>query len=199
MTAKEIKKAYQKAKKDYEKRTGQKRTWVMNHRQQELGTATIMYVMVYDYANMVDKAQESLDNFDKYWEDLMKDYQRRAREEARKNEFQPGWYFGRNDTYWEDVVADTEKLEKRREEEIQSRRKAVSDAGYKLATEGSYTEVLAKAKAKAEEMIASPEIQHFLKMIGGKAYVEPKEYGGSSRTYHSAEVYIRFLYPPVNE
>ena len=48
MTAKEIKKAYQKAKKDYEKRTGQKRTWVMNHRQQELGTATIMYVMVYD-------------------------------------------------------------------------------------------------------------------------------------------------------
>lgn len=195
MTAKEIKKAYQKAKKAYEKRTGQKYTWVMNCRQQELGTATIMCAIAWDYEDILRSAKKSLETFDQFWADRMEDYKKRARVEARKNEQTPGWYFGENNHFWQEVIENTEKLERDRARELASREEAVRKAEESLEKHGTYSETLREATKKAQEMINSPEIQSFLAEIGGKAFVEPKERGGSSY-HHSAEIYIRFRYTP---
>ena len=195
MTAKEIKKAYQKAKRAHEKRTGQKFTWVMNCRQQQLGTATIMCAVAWDYEDILRSAKKSLETFDQFWADRMRDYKKRAKEEARKNEQTPGWYFGENNHFWQEVVENTEKLEQDRQRELAARQEAVKAAEESLRKFGTYSETLREAVKKAQEMINSPEIQNFLAEIDGEAHVEPKERGGTSY-HHSAEIYIRFHYKP---
>ena len=57
MTAQEIKKEYQRTKKAYEKRTGEKYTWVMNAKQQRLGTATVMVAIAWDYEDKMRRAE----------------------------------------------------------------------------------------------------------------------------------------------
>lgn len=195
MTAKEIKKAYQRAKKAYEMRTGEKHTWVMNCRQQQLGTATIMCAVAWDYEDMLRRAKRSVENFDKFWADRMKDYEKRAAEEARKNERTPGWYFGKNNYFWQEVVANTEEREADRQKNLATREATVKETTEKLEQFGPYSETFRTAIKKAEDMIGSHEIQNFLKEIGGRAFVEPKEHGGDT-CYHSAEIYIRFQYSP---
>lgn len=195
MTLNEIKKAYQKTKKAYEKRTGDKLTWVMNARQQALGTATIMCAVALDFEDIVQRAEKALAGFEKYWADRMADYNKRAKEEAWKNEHTPGWYFGKNDTFWQDVVANTEKLAADKAAELNRRQEVLAEAKKNLEEQGDFYSTLAAATARAEALIAAPEVQEFLKAIGGQAFVEPKEHGNHD-TYHHAEVYVRFMYTP---
>lgn len=195
MTLNEIKKAYQKTKKAYEKRTGDKLTWVMNARQQALGTATIMCEVALDFEDIVQRAEKAVEGFEKYWADRMADYTKRAKEEAWKNEHTPGWYFGKNDTFWQDVVANTEKLAAQKTQELTSRQETLKAAKKNLEEQGDFYNTLAAATARAEELIAAPEVQEFLKAINGQAFVEPKEHG-SRDIYHHAEVYVRFMYTP---
>lgn len=197
MTAQEIKKAYQKAKRAYEKRTGDKYTWVMNARQQQLGTATIMCAIAWDFEDRLRRAEKALAGFEKFWEERMADYSKRAKEEKWKNEHTPGWYFGKNDTFWQDVVANTEKLAADKASELESRHKSVETEKKNLAEHGDYNKTLEAAIAKANALITETEVQDFLKTIGGRAFVEPKEHGGD-HTYHHAEVYVRFQYTPEN-
>lgn len=196
MTLSEIKKAYQKTKKAYEKRTGDKNTWVMNARQQALGTATIMCAMAWDFEDRVQRAEKSLAGFEKYWADRMADYNKRAQEEAWKNEHTPGWYFGKNNNFWQDVMADTEKLAADKAGELKRRQRILEEERKNLEEQGDFYSTLEAATARAEALIAAPEVQEFLKAIGGQAFVEPKEQHGNKDTLHHAEVYVRFMYTP---
>ena len=177
MTKTEIKKAYQAAKKAYEKRTGDKYTWVMNAKQQQLGTATIYTAYVCDYSCLLNNALQSLANFEKDWAEKMADYNKRARVEARKNELTPGWYFGRNDTFWEDIVNDTEKLEADKADELKHRQDRALEYKEHLDNGETYSKLLHDAIDETKAMIASPELQSFLEKIGvdGKALVITKE------------------------
>ncbi len=195
MTANEIKKAYQKTKKAYEKRTGNKLTWVMNCKQQALGTATIMCAIAWDYEDRVQRAEKAIEGFEKFWADRVADYNKRAQEEAWKNEHTPGWYFGKNDTFWQDITANTEKLVEDEAAELNRRQEVLAEAKKNLEEQGDFYNTLAAATARAEELIAAPEVQEFLKAVGGRAFVEPKEHGNDD-TYHHAEVYVRFMYTP---
>lgn len=195
MTNVEIKKAYQKTKKAYEKRTGDKLTWVMNCRQQALGTATIMCAIAWDFEDRVRRAEKALAGFEAFWEGRMKDYTKRAKEEAWKNEHTPGWYFGGNNTFWQDVMADTEKLAADKAAELNRRQGTLEEAKKNLEEQGDYYKTLAAAAERAKALIAAPEVQEFLKAIGGQAIVDLKEHGNDD-TYHHAEVYVRFMYTP---
>lgn len=193
MTNTEIKKAYTQTKKALEKRTGEKHTWVMNARQMKLGTGTVCTAYVHDYAERLRRAQASVEGFEAFWAERMTDYQKRAREEARKNERTPGWYFGKNNTFWQNVIANTEKLEADKAAELASRKAAVEDYTKLLAERGDFHKLLAEEVQKAKVTINGPEIQSFLAKIGGQAEVEIHENGGKSYV-HGAEVYIRFHY-----
>lgn len=192
MTAQEIKKAYQKAKKAYEKRTGDKKTWVMNARQQKLGTATILYTMAWDYEDALRGAERSLANHEKDWAEKIADYTREAKKEAWQNKHTPGWFYGKNRTFWQDIIANTEKLAADKARELESRQRLVDTYEKKLAEFGDYRQELKNKIAKAEAFIAEPELQEFLKTTGARAFVEPKDRG--ERYGRSAEIYIRFKY-----
>ena len=100
MKIEDIKKLYTKTKKAYEKRTGEKYTWVMNAAQQRKGTATVCTNVTVDYEASLEHAMAYLARFEHDWakrvEDLMKD----AKKEAWKNEHTPGWHYGENDYFW---------------------------------------------------------------------------------------------------
>ena len=201
MTNTEIKKLYTKTKKAYEKRTGEKFTWVMNAKQQRLGTATVMTDYLMDYEEQLARCEKNLAEFDaKHWEPRKADYLKRAREEAWKNEHTPGWYFGRNDYYWQGVVT-PEHLEQSRQDMLNMFTSSRDDTIERLAKRGTYAEQYKKAVKYAEEMIQSPEIQDFLKAIGGHAVLDIKEHGATdhSYSYSYTEVYVRFHYRATEE
>lgn len=165
----------------------------MNAKQQRLGTATIMCAVAWDYEDKLHRAEKALAGFEKFWEERMADYNKRAEKEKRKNEHTPGWYFGGNNTFWEEVVADSERLADDKARELERRQKSVEEEKKNLAEYGTYGRTLEAAIARANALIMEPEVQDFLKAIGGRAFVEPKEHGGD-RTYHHTEVYVRFQY-----
>ena len=194
MTNAEIKKLYTKTKKAYEKRTNDKMTWVMNAQQQRRGTATIMTGMAWDHEDRLARAKKYRESFEKDWADRMADYNKKAREEAWKNEHKPGWYFGENDYYWQNIVANTEKLAASKADELARREKYVMEAEADLRTYGNYSRTLQAEIERAEALIAQPELQEFLRAIGGTAVVDVKENSGSGRYVHCAEVHVRFYY-----
>ena len=194
MTNAEIKKLYTKTKKAYEKRTGDKLTWVMNARQQKLGTATIMYTMAWDYEDRLMHAKKRLESFEADWSKQMAEYNKYAKEEAWKNEHTPGWYFGNNNTFWHDVVTNTEKIAADKERELAKRKEIAAEEELNLSKYGKYSETMKRTIAKAQSFIAEPEVQEFITAIGGQAVVEPKENKGSDHAYRCAEIYVRFYY-----
>lgn len=194
MTTTEIKKLYTKTKKAYEKRTGDKFTWVMNAQQQRLGTATVMTAYVGDPEERIRRCEQNLADFDaKHWEPTKADYLKRAREEAWKNEHTPGWYFGKNDYYWQEVTT-PEHLEKSRQEMLDRFTSSLAENIESLQKHGTYNERYERAVKYAKEMIKSPEVQGFLKAIGGRATLDIKEHGAGEHSYSYTEVYIRFHY-----
>ena len=65
MNANKIKKLYTKTKKALEKRTGKSYTWVMNAKQQRLGTATVCIATALDSVLFVEHARAAANGKDK--------------------------------------------------------------------------------------------------------------------------------------
>ena len=190
MTNAEIKKLYTKTKKAYEKRTGDKHTWVMTAKQQRLGTATVMTDFLMDFEEQIARCEQSLAEFDtKRWPERRDDYLKRAQEEKRRND---GW------TFWQERTT-SEYLEKARQEMLATYTRALEEKREKLQEYGTYEEQLARATLHADHMIKSPEIQNFLRAVGGRALLDLKSHGASDRSYSSTEVYIRFYYTATEE
>lgn len=193
MTNAEIKKLYTKTKKAYEKRTGNKLTWVMNCRQQQLGTATILCSVAWDYDEQVRRYEKHLANFEADWAKTEANYKREAAIEARKNERTPGWWFGENRNFWQEL-AQPEKLAEKKAQELADRKQYLEAAKASRAKNGDYSATRTTAYNQAQELIDSPEVQSFLKTIGGEAYVDPKTVGGNKLTWAHTEMYVRFSY-----
>lgn len=190
MKATEIKKLYSKAKKAYEKRTGDKFTWVMNARQQRLGTATVMTDYLMDYEEQLRRCEQYMAEFDTvHWPARKAEHLRHASEEKRRND---GW------TFWQEHTT-PEALEKSREEMLQQYIRYRDEKRERLQKHGSYSEQYERAVKYAEEMIQAPEIQSFLKAIGGQAVLDIKEHGAGEYSYAYTEVYVRFLYQATEE
>lgn len=192
MTNTEIKKLYTKTKKAFEKRTGDKHTWVMNAKQQRLGTATILVAAAYDYEEWLRKAEQAMADFEKRWAEKKNDMLKRAKEEARKNELTPGWYFGKNDYFWQERVT-PEYLTKCRADMFEMYVRHVEETKAQLEKHGTQTEQIKRGHKYAKDFIASPEVQSFLKAIGGQAIVEDKLENGA------VLIYVRFHYTATEE
>lgn len=185
MNTTEIKKLYTKTKKAYEKRTGKKHTWVMNAKQQRLGTATVMVDYLVDYEERIRRCEQNLAEFDTvHWPARKAEHLKLAREEKRRND---GW------TFWQEHTT-PEALEKSREEMLQMFISSRDDAVAGLKQYGTYDEQYEKAVKYAKEMSQSPEVQEFLKSIGGQVTLDVKEHGATDRHYTYTEVYVRFHY-----
>lgn len=189
MAAAEIKKLYTKTKKAYEKRTGEKYTWVMNAAQQRKGTATVCVNVVCDYEARLQRAEQYLIDFEKHWAEQVADYAKRAKKEAWQNEHTPGWWFGKNRDFWQKAM-EPEHLAESKAKELESRKRYREAVAAKLEKHGNYARYYETATAKAREMIGSSEIQSFLQQIGGTAQVEAKQ------VYDTTEIHIRFFYQP---
>ena len=187
MTNTEIKKLYTKTKKAFEKRTGEKHTWVMNGRQQRLGTATILVAAAYDYEEWLRKAEQAMADFEKRWTEKKNDMLKRAKEEARKNELTPGWYFGKNDYFWQERVT-PEYLAQSKASMFDMYTRHLEETQANLTKYGTQTEQVKKGHEYAKGFIASPELQSFLQAIGGQAVMEDKLENGAILTY------VRFHY-----
>ena len=188
MNVTEIKKLYTKTKKAYEKRTGDKFTWVMNAKQQRLGTATVMTAYLMDYEEQLRRCEKNLADFDTvHWPARKAEHLKYAREEKRRND---GW------TFWQERTT-PEALEKSREEMLQQFIRYRDDKVAELNKRGTYSEQYERAVKYAREMIQSPEIQSFIQAIGGQAVLDIKEHNATERSYLYTEVYIRFHYQPT--
>lgn len=188
MTNTEIKKLYTKTKKAFEKRTGEKHTWVMNAKQQRLGTATVMTDFIMDFEEQIARCERNLAEFDtKRWPERRDDYLKRAREEKRRND---GW------TFWQERTT-PEYLEKARQEMLDMFTRELEEKKAQLQKYGTYTEQHERAVKHAKEMIQSPEVQDFLKAIGGQATLDIKSHGASPHSYSCTEVYVRFYYQAI--
>ena len=185
MNVTEIKKLYTKTKKAYEKRTGHKHTWVMNAKQQRLGTATVMVDYLVDYEERLRRCEQNLADFDTvHWPARKAEHLELARKEKRRND---GW------TFWQEHTT-PEALEKSREEMLQMFISGRDDAVVGLNKYGTYSEQYERAVKYAKEMIQSPEVQEFLKAIGGQAVLDVKAHNATERSYSYTEVYVRFHY-----
>lgn len=188
MTSTEIKKLYTKTKKAYEKRTGEKYTWVMNAKQQRLGTATVCVDAVVDYEQRLRNAEERLANFEHYWAEQVADYVKKAKKEAWENEHNPGWGFC---DFWQKVM-EPEHLAESKAKALEGRKRERDAVAAKLAQHGDFSHYFDTVMTHAREMIDSPELQSFLQEIGGTARIETN----AAKTGY-AEIYIRFHYQPT--
>lgn len=187
MTNIEIKSLYTKTKRAFEKRTGDKHTWVMNARQQKLGTATILVASAYDYERRLAAMQDYYSpekvktRTEKSW-NFYRD--RVAEEEVAEAAGTHSW----NPTYWRDILAEKGSLENMITGALAEGERIVAAEQADLARHGSVADQLRRGHAYAEAFIAGPEIQSFLKVIGGTVVVEDKQEHGA--TY----IYVRFHY-----
>ena len=85
-------------------------------------------------------------------------------------------------------------LAKVKAETLQSYRASRDEKAAALEKNGSFTQCYERAIQSAEEMLNSPEIQAFLRQIGGCASLEMHPTPSSQRACRSCEVYIRFHY-----
>lgn len=190
MNTTEIKKLYTKTKKAYEKRTGKKYTWVMNARQQRLGTATVLAGYPVDYCTRLYRAAKALSEADDRWAIREADYLNRAREEIRRNRANPN---RTPDTFWQEHTTPEALAESKRsfiDDLTRYRDRSVS----LVEKHGSWDEYYQAELKEAEELINSPEVQEFLKAIGGTASLEIKEHPNTERSLRFAEMYVRFHY-----
>lgn len=190
MNITEIKKLYVKTKKAYEKRTGTKYTWVMNAKQQRLGTATVLAGFPVDYAPQVKRAAEALANFEQSWAERKADYIKRAQNEIRWNQQHPD---RKPDTIWQEVIT-PEGLAKAKQSHLEDLTRNHTQAVAKIEKYGRYEVYYQAELAEAQDLLNSPEVQSFLKAIGGYAELEIKEHPATDRALHHAEIYVRFHY-----
>lgn len=185
MTNVEIKKLYTKTKKALEKRIGKKYTWVMNARQQQLGTATVCVAYATDSVATVASARKWADgdavaDATKTW----KAFKKHADEEERTggSSWEPRFWRAR-----------FEKMGTLEEYTAEAQRKAeenLANAERFLAEAGTQVEIVARNHKYAKQLIESPEITTFLEAIGGSATIEDK-------TEYGIATYIRFHYTPT--
>lgn len=187
MTATEIKKLYTKTKRSFEKRTGEKHTWVMNAKQQRLGTATVLVACAYDYVGRLHRAEQAMDDFEQRWAEREADYRKRARVEARKNEQTPGWNFGKNDYFWQERST-PEALSECKASMFREYTSNLEAARSNLAKYGDQSKQRKNGIEYAKAIIAGPEVQSFLKAIDGQAVIDVKQERGAEY------IYIRFHY-----
>lgn len=190
MTNTEIKKLYTQTKKAYEKRTGKKYTWVMNAKQQRLGTATVLAGFALDYSARVYRAAKALANFEQSWAEHEADYIKRAQDEIRWNQQHPD---RKPDTFWQEhttpeALARSKQLHL--ESLIRDRDRAVED----IEKHGNWDEHYRTELAEAQELLNSPEVQSFLKAIGGSAELQVNEQPATDRRLRNAGMYVRFHY-----
>lgn len=183
MTNTEIKKLYTKTKKAFEKRTGEKHTWVMNSRQMQLGTATILVAGAHDNVLQVESCKRqaagaAAAKAKKEWL-AMNAY---AEEEARTG----GSKY--NPTYWRDVMTKNGTLEEYVAKYQSKADEALAEAEAYLEQHGPRHEQLKESHEYAKAFIASPEVRAFLEAINGQATIEDKQ------EYNSIYTYVRFHY-----
>lgn len=187
MTNTEIKKLYSQTKRAFEKRTGDKHTWVMNARQQKLGTATILVASAYDYERRLAAMQDYYSpekvkaRTEKSW-NFYRD--RVAEEEAAEAAGTHSW----NPTYWRDILAEKGSLEDMIAGALADGERIVGEAQTDLERNGSIADQLRRGHAYVESFIHSPEVQNFLQAIGGSAVEEHKQEHGA------IYIYVRFHY-----
>lgn len=183
MTNTEIKKLYTKTKKALEKRTGKSYTWVMNAKQQKLGTATVCIASATDSEANVEKAREWANgkakaHAAKEWNA----FKRHADEEEATGGAR--W----NPRFWRDDFAKMGTLEEYVAKAQHSAEKALADTEQYLAERGTQAEIVKANNEYARQLIAGPEISAFLEAIGGSATIE------NVPQYSSILTYIRFHY-----
>lgn len=185
MTNPEIKKLYTKTKKAYEKRTGDKFTWVMNAKQQRLGTATVMTDYLMDFEEQLIRCERNLAEFDtKHWPARKADHLKKAQEEKRRND---GW------TFWQEHTT-PEALEASRQSMLDMFTRDRDEKVARLQKHGTYSEQYDRAVKYAKEMMQSPEIQDFLTAIDGQVTLDIKPHNATDHSYSYTEVYVRFHY-----
>lgn len=191
MTNTEIKKLYTQAKKAYEKRTGKKYTWVMNAKQQRLGTATVLAGFALDYVPQLAKAAKDLTNFEQSWAELKAHYIKKAQEEIRWNQQHPDrepW------TFWQELTT-AEGLEKAKQNHLEDLTRNRDQVAAKIEEHGNWSKYYQAEMTEAQELLGSPEVQSFLKAIGGYAELEINEQSAiPGRHLRNAEMYVRFHY-----
>lgn len=183
MAANEIKKLYTKTKKALEKRTGDRFTWVMNTRQQQLGTATVCVACAIDSEAAVERARKSASgeakaSADRNW----KAFAQHAAEEEQTGGAR--W----NPRFWRDDFEKMGTLEEYVEKAQQRADAALREAEQFLAEHGTQSQIVKADAEYARQLIAGPEISAFLKAIGGSATLENQPQGSAILTY------IRFHY-----
>lgn len=182
MTNIEIKKLYTKTKKAVEKRTGDKFTWVMNARQQALGTATVCVAYAPDSVAKVASARDwangkAVADATKTWKAFKK---HSDEEEATGGS---SW----NPRFWRDKFAEMGTLEEYTEAAQRKAEEILEAAERYLAERGTQSDIVRHNHEYAKQLIESPELSAFLEAIGGSATIEDK-------TEYGVATYIRFHY-----
>lgn len=184
MTNAEIKKLYTKTKKALEKRIGKKYTWVMNARQQQLGTATVAVAYATDSVAGVASAREWANG--KAVADAIKTW-KAFKKHADEEEATGGASW--NPRFWRDDFAKMGTLEEYAAEAQKRADEGLANAERFLAEHGTQAEILKHNHEYAQHLIESPEISAFLEAVGGSATIEDK-------TEYGVVTYIRFHYTP---
>lgn len=189
MKAAEIKKLYTKTKKAVEKKTGDKFTWVMNGRQQQLGTATVCVAVSWDTVKNVKAYRDRIESGEaekeaaKNW----RAYKRHADEEAAEEAAGVKHY---DATFWRSRFAKMGTKEEYIAEQLKKAHESLANAEKTLEIKGNQATQVKTAHEYARQLIASQEIQSFLNAINGSATIEDKQENGGYSVY----TYIRFHY-----
>ena len=183
MTNTEIKKLYTQTKKALEKRTGEKFTWVMNAKQQRLGTATVCVAYATDSVAGVERARARANGKAKAeatrdWEA----FKRHADEEEATGG--SSW----NPRFWRDKFDTMGTLEEYVAKKQASAEEDLENAERFLAEHGTQAEIVKDSHEYARQLIAGPEISKFLASINGSATIEDQAHNGG------VYIYIRFHY-----
>jgi hypothetical protein len=189
MTTTEIKKLYTKTKKAVEKKTGDKFTWVMNGRQQMLGTATVCVASSWDTVANVRTCRKRIESGDvkKKAAESWQFYKREAEVEAAEEAAGAKHY---NSRFWRDKFDLMGSEEEYIAKELKKANDRLNEYENTLETRGDQANQVKTAHEYARQLIASQEIQSFLNAIGGSATIEDK----TENDGFSILTYIRFHY-----
>ena len=189
MKAAEIKKLYTKTKKAVEKKTGDKFTWVMNGRQQVLGTATVCVASSWDTVANVRNCQKRIESgkAEKEAAESWQFYKREADVEAAEEAAGVKHY---NSRFWRDRFDQLGTKEEYIAKKLEEARDRLAKYEEALEVRGDQANQVKTAHEYARQLIASQEIQSFLNAIGGSATIEDK----SESDGFNILTYIRFHY-----
>lgn len=187
MTNAEIKKLYTKTKQAMEKRIGKKFTWVMNAKQQKLGTATVCVAYATDSAANVEKAREWVNG--KAKTEATRTWTAFAQHAAEEEKTGGSSW---NPRFWRDDFAKMGTLEEYTAKKQREAEEDLEEAEQFLKEHGTQTQIVKTNTEYARQLIAGPEISAFLEAIGGSATIENQQRYG-------VETYIRFHYTATEE